>query len=277
MTAPTGLDTTAAIAARAATPKPARLRWILIQVAAVVLAGGVWSIASLVFPASTLPPPTAVFARLGELALTPDFWSAVGITLGTFAIALVICIVVGVPVGLAIGASTIATQSTRLLFDFLRTIPPIAILPLLLLVLGAEMEMVLVLAVGGAIWPILIQSIYAARQGEALLVEMAKSYRVPKTWYIRHIFVPGAIPFVMTGLRLGTTICLLLTISGELLGSAPGVGYEIANAQAFYDNTRMYAYVIVSAVLGLIVNGGFWALQRRLLRWHPSVRGEARS
>ena len=89
--------------------------------------------------------------------------------------------------------------------------------------------MVLVLAVGGAIWPILIQSIYAARQGEALLVEMAKSYRIPKAWFIRHIFVPGAIPFVMTGLRLGTTICLLLTISGELLGSAPGVGYEIAN------------------------------------------------
>lgn len=277
MTAPAVEETTASIAARSVTPKPARLRWILIQVAAVVLAGVVWSLASLAFPSSTLPPPTAVFARLGELALTPGFWSAVGITIATFAIALVICIVVGVPVGLAIGASTVATQSTRLLFDFLRTIPPIAILPLLLLVLGAEMEMVLVLAVGGAIWPILIQSIYAARQGEALLVEMAKSYRIPKAWFIRHIFVPGAIPFVMTGLRLGTTICLLLTISGELLGSAPGVGYEIANAQAFYDNTRMYAYVIVSAVLGLIVNGGFWALQRRLLRWHPSVRGEARS
>ena len=211
------------------------------------------------------------------MALTADFWSAVGITIGTFAVALVICIVVGVPVGLAIGASTIATQSTRLLFDFLRTIPPIAILPLLLLVLGAEFEMVLVLAVGGAIWPILIQSIYAARQGESLLAEMAASYRVPRAWFIRHIFVPGAIPFVMTGLRLGTTICLLLTISGELLGAAPGVGYEIANAQAYYDNTRMYAYVVVSALLGLTVNGGFWALQRRLLRWHPSIRGEVRS
>ena len=257
--------------------RPARVGWILIQIAAFVVAGGVWWCASLLFPATTLPPPPAVFARLGELALTPDFWSAVGITIATFAIALAICIVVGVPLGLAIGASTLASQSTRLLFDFLRTIPPIAILPLLLLVLGAEFEMVLVLAVGGAIWPILIQSIYAARQGERLLAEMAASYRIPRAWYVRHIFVPGAIPFVMTGLRLGTTICLLLTISGELLGAAPGVGYEIANAQAYYDNTRMYAYVIVSAVLGLIVNGGFWALQRRLLRWHPSVRGEVRS
>lgn len=258
-------------------PRPVRLGWILIQVAAFVLAGGVWGVASLLFPASTLPPPTAVFARLGELALTAGFWSAVGITLGTFAVGLVICIVVGVPLGLAIGASTIATQSTRLLFDFLRTIPPIAILPLLLLVLGADFEMVLVLAVGGAIWPILIQSIYAARQGETLLVEMSAAYRIPRAWFIRHVFVPGAIPFVMTGLRLGTTICLLLTISGQLLGAAPGVGYEIANAQAYYDNTRMYAYVIVSALIGLIVNGGFWALQRRLLRWHPSVRGEVRA
>jgi ABC-type nitrate/sulfonate/bicarbonate transport system permease component len=264
-------------AAEAPGRRPVRVGWILIQVAAFVVAGGVWWFASLLFPATTLPPPPAVFARLGELALTPGFWEAVGITIGTFAVALVICIVVGVPLGLAIGANTIATQSTRLLFDFLRTIPPIAILPLLLLVLGAEFEMVLLLAVGGAIWPILIQSIYAARQGESLLAEMAASYRIPRAWYIRHIFVPGAIPFVMTGLRLGTTICLLLTISGELLGAAPGVGYEIANAQAYYDNTRMYAYVIVSAVLGLLVNGGFWALQRRLLRWHPSVRGEVRS
>jgi len=263
--------------AAVAGPKPARLRWFLIQVAAVVLAGGVWWVASLLLPASTLPPPFAVLERLGTLALTADFWSAVGITIGTFAIALVICIVVGVPLGLAIGANTVATQSTRLLFDFLRTIPPVAILPLVLLVLGADFEMVLVLAVAGAIWPILIQSIYAARQGETLLVEMSRSYRIPRTWFIRHIFVPGAIPFVMTGLRLGTTICLLLTISGELLGGAPGVGFEIANAQAYYDNTRMYAYVIVSAILGLAVNAGFWAVQRYLLRWHPSVRGEARA
>lgn len=262
---------------RARTPKSARARWILIQLGAVGVAVVVWWIASLQFPSSTLPPPSVVVARLGSLALTAEFWSAVGITLGTFAVALLICIVVGVPLGLAIGANLFATQSTRLLFDFVRTIPPIAILPLLLLVLGAEFEMVLVLAVSGAIWPILIQSVYAARQGESLLVEMARSYRVPHGWFIRHIFVPGAIPFVMTGLRLATTICLLLTIAGQLLGSAPGVGYEIAHAQAYYDTPRMYAYVLVSAVLGLIVNGGFWAAQRRILRWHPSVRGEARS
>ena len=253
-----------------------RVRWPLIQVGVVLLAGGIWWLASGFFPVGALPPPGEVVATLGQLALTLEFWTAVGITLGTFAVALVVSILIGVPLGLFIGSSRFWTESTRLLFDFLRTIPPIALLPLLLLVLGADSEMVMVLAVAGAVWPILIQSIYAAMQGEPLLAEMAASFRVSKGWYIRHIFVPGAMPFVMTGIRLGTTICLLLTIAGELLGAAPGVGHEIAAAQAWYDTPRMYAYVLVSAFLGLVVNGGFWSLQRYILRWHPSVRGETR-
>jgi len=253
-----------------------RIVWPLIQVGVVLLAGGIWWLASGFFPAGALPPPGVVLARLGELMLTGEFWIAVAITVGTFALALICSILIGVPLGLWIGSSRFWTESTRLLFDFLRTIPPIALLPLLLLVLGADFQMVLVLSIAGAVWPILIQSVYAARQGEALLAEMAASFRIPKAWYIRHIFVPGAMPFVMTGVRLGTTIALLLTIAGELLGAAPGVGHEIAAAQAWYDTPRMYAYVLVSAGLGLAVNGGFWSLQRYLLRWHPSVREEGR-
>ncbi len=247
---------------------------IAIQIAVILLAGGVWWIASTLLPEGTMPSPAETFARLGALALTPEFWIAVGITVATFLAGLIICIMIGIPLGLAIGASTFATQSTRLVFDFLRTIPPIAILPLLLLLLGAQFQMVLVLVIGGAIWPILIQSIYAARQGEALLVDVARTFKVPRRWFIRHIFLPGAMPFIMTGLRVGTTICLLLTITGELLGGAPGIGFEIADAMAFYDNSRMYAYVLVAAFLGLLVNGAFWAAQRRMLHWHPSIRRE---
>lgn len=251
-----------------------RTRRLIAQVGVVVLAFLVWWVASILLPVGVMPSPVEAFVRLSALAATPEFWSAFATTVATFAAALVICTVVGIPLGLAIGASSIATQSTRLVFDFLRTIPPIAILPLVLLTIGANFQMVLTLTVLGAIWPILIQSIYAARQGEALLAEMATSYKIPRGWFVRHIFFPGALPFVMTGLRIGTTICLLLTITGELLGGAPGLGFEIADAQAFYDNERMYAYVIVCAGLGLAVNAGFWALQRYLLRWHPSVRRE---
>jgi ABC-type nitrate/sulfonate/bicarbonate transport system permease component len=251
--------------------KPGRL---IAQIAVVLGALAVWWIASVTLPPGVMPGPVESFARLGQLAGTGTFWTAVGLTVATFAIALVISTLIGVPLGLAIGASRFATQSTRLVFDFLRTIPPIAILPLVLLTIGANFQMVLVLVVLGAIWPIIIQSVYAARQGEPLLIEMARAYQVPRIWYIRHIFLPGALPFIMTGLRIATTICLLLTITGQLLGGAPGIGFEIADAQAYYDNSRTNAYVLVSAALGLLVNAAFWAVQRRVLRWHPSMRRE---
>jgi ABC-type nitrate/sulfonate/bicarbonate transport system permease component len=76
----------------------------------------------------------------------------------------------------------------------------------------------------------------------------------------------------MTGVRVAATICLLLTVSGELFGGAPGVGTQIQAAQIGNDDPQMYAYVVVAALLGLSVNSLIWLAQRRLLRWHPSFR-----
>jgi ABC-type nitrate/sulfonate/bicarbonate transport system permease component len=107
------------------------------------------------------------------------------------------------------------------------------------------------------------------------LRDVARVFRLGRRWWLTHIFLPGVMPFVMTGLRVAATICLLLTITGELFGGAPGVGTQIQNAQVGNDNPQMYAYVIVAALLGLLVNSLIWTAQRRLLRWHPSFRKEA--
>ncbi|MGO4806135.1 ABC transporter permease [Arthrobacter sp. 2MCAF15] len=251
-----------------------RLRRLAAQAAVITMAVLIWWYGSVNLPRNSMPGPAETIAVLVKLASAQAFWSNVGITIGTFLLGLAVCAIIGIPVGLAIGASKFATESTRLVFDFLRTIPPIAILPLILLLHGATFQMVFVLVVLGAIWPILIQSVYAARQGEPQLAEMAAAYRVPRRWFITHIFFPGALPFIMTGLRVTTTVCLLLTITAQLLGGAPGVGAQIQDALTFADTPRMYAYVLVAAVLGLIVNGVFFAVQRYILRWHASARKE---
>lgn len=251
-----------------------RLRRTAAQAAVIAAAVLVWWYGSFNLPRKSMPSPVETVTVLARLAGTEPFWSNVGITVGTFLLGLVVCGAIGIPLGLAIGSSRLATESTRLVFDFLRTIPPIAILPLVLLLHGATFQMVFVLVVLGAIWPILVQSVYAARQGEPQLAEMAASYRVPRRWFITHIFFPGALPFIMTGLRVTTTVCLLLTITAQLLGGAPGVGAQIQDALTFADTPRMYAYVLVAAVLGLLVNAGFFAVQRYVLRWHASTRKE---
>lgn len=244
---------------------------------AILVALGIWWWGSLAAPFNAVPSPWETVLALGDIVITGDFWLSLAETVGTFLVAVAICFFVGVPVGLAVGVSRFATASTRLVFDFLRTIPPIALLPLVLLLFGATNMMVLVLAVAGGLWPILIQSVYAAGQTEPQLKDMSRAFRVRSLWYSTRIFVPSVLPFVATGARITTTICLLLTIGGELLGGAPGIGNDIALAMSRVDTPDMYAYVLVSALLGVAINATFWQVQRRLLHWHPSFRVEEHS
>jgi ABC-type nitrate/sulfonate/bicarbonate transport system permease component len=261
-------------AARRPSRRAGRPLMLLAQVGVLALGVLIWWGVSTQVPADGVPSPAETSKALAAIAGTAAFWTALWETVQTFLIGIVVCIVVGVPVGLLIGRSRLATQSTRLSFDFLRTIPPIAILPLVLLLYGPTPLMVLVMVVLGAIWPIVIQSVYAANQTEPQLDDMARAFQVSGWRRLVSIFLPGVLPFVLTGLRVGTTICLLLTITGELLGGAPGIGSAIVAAQQNLNNPQMYAYVVVAALLGLIVNVGFWAGQRRVLHWHPSFRGE---
>ena len=85
---------------------------------------------------------------------------------------------------------------------------------------------------------------------------------------------PTALPYVVTGFRLGAAVALILEITGELVIGSPGLGQQIAVAQSSEAVPAMYALVIVVGLLGVVVNVGVRAVERRALRWHPSVRRE---
>jgi ABC-type nitrate/sulfonate/bicarbonate transport system permease component len=246
-----------------------------VQLAVIAVAVAIWWYISDVASAGSVPSPARTLSELAALLGTSVLWTAVGQTATTWLIGIAVCAAVGIPGGLLIGASHFATDSTRLTIDFVRNIPPVALVPLGLLLWGPTRSMVLLLVISGTIWPIVIQSIYAARQSEPQLRDVARVFQLGRRWWLTHIFLPGVTPFVMTGLRVAATICLLLTITGELFGGAPGVGTQIQSAQVGNDNPQMYAYVIMAALLGLLVNTLIWIAQRRLLGWHPSFRKRA--
>jgi ABC-type nitrate/sulfonate/bicarbonate transport system permease component len=248
------------------------------QIAVIVVLFALWHLSlqlHFVSP-SGIPWPTTTFASLAALLRTSDFWFAVGQTLAGWATGLVICAVFGITAGFAIGLSQNATTSTRLLIDFIRTIPPVALVPLLLLLYGPTPGMKLALVISGAIWPLVIQSIYAAGQVDPTLMQVSRSFRLGWRERVFDLYVPSALPFVSTGLRVASTISLLLCIAGELLGGAPGVGKEIGAAEINGDLPTMYAYVITAAGLGVMLNTILVMVQRRVLWWHPSIRGEKR-
>lgn len=222
--------------------------------------------------AAGVPTPARLVETAADMVVTLDFWSAVGNTVTSALIGFALSIIIGVPLGLLNGTSRAMERSTTFVIDFGRTIPGVAILPLVLLLYGSTRSMVLVLVVFSAVWPILVQSTYAAQQLSPQVRQVAKSYRLDFITRVRFIYVPSAMPFIMTGLRISATISLLITISSEFLGGANGIGQRLFNTLTINDNDRMFVWVVSAALLGVLLNVLLGEAQRRVLWWHPSQR-----
>lgn len=221
-----------------------------------------------------VPTPVEVLQAMIGLWAESSYWKALGTTLGTWGIGLALCAVIGIPVGLLIGVSLRATRSTRWIIDFLRTIPTIALLPLLLLLFGATLRMELTMILLSALWPILIQSMYAVKQVEPLLKWVTRVFRISTMDRLRFLWVPSVSLLVSTGMRLGAITALLVTISAEYLGGAPGLGQQLSAMEEALKRPEVFAYAVTAGIVGMMLNTVIVQTQRRLLWWHPIVRGE---
>jgi ABC-type nitrate/sulfonate/bicarbonate transport system permease component len=247
------------------------------RVAATLVALALWQIAVIsgVVPAAAVAAPTDIVRAAGSLVGTDGFGAALLDTMGSWAEGLLIAILIAIPAGLALGSSDLAYRLSRFTIDFLRTIPPVALIPLVLLVYGATAKMALVLIVFGSTWPVLLQAMYGVHQVDPAGRDMADAYRLRRRDRVRFLILPSAAPFVATGIRLAATISLLLAIGAELLGGAPGIGASITLEEQNGDIPQMWVYVVLSAVLGVIVNLALIGLERRVLRWHSVQRSVA--
>lgn len=252
---------------------------LIAKIIAIIIALAIWQFAAagpLVGP-GMLPSPIEVLQALLGLWTTGSYWQALGTTLRTWALGLGLCAVIGIPTGLLLGASKRATQSSRWVIDFLRSIPTIALLPLVLLLFGPTLGMELSLIVLAATWPLLIQSMYAVKQVEPLLKWVVRVFRISTVERLRFLWAPSVSLFVSTGMRLAATIGLLMTVSAEYIGGAPGIGLELSHMEQTLRRPEVFAYAITAGILGLLINAVVVAFQRRLLWWHPTVRGDRSS
>jgi len=226
-------------------------------------------------PPAGVAPPGETLSRWAQLLATAPYWGALGNTLLSWFLGMSLSMM-AVPLGIAIGLSRFWSDSTRFSIDFMRTVPPVALMPVILLMLGPTLSMKLSLILVGTVWPVLIQSIYAASQVDAVQRDAARSFRLTAWGRIRFLLVPSVTPFVATGLRIAATVSLLLSVTAEYIGGAPGLGTALGQAEVAGNLPEMYAYILTAATLGVAINVGFISLQRRLLWWHPSVRANAR-
>ncbi|GAB2751006.1 ABC transporter permease [Amycolatopsis magusensis] len=222
-----------------------------------------------------LPPPTTVFARAIELLGQQSFLRDVVATMLAWAISLGISILIAVPAGLLLGSVPAVRVATRSLVEFLRPIPSVALIPLVILLVGGGPEAKITLAVYAATWPILYNTIYALDEIDPLLLETARSYGTGRTRTLAFVALPHAAPFVFTGIRMSASIALILVVSTEFLaGASRGIGNFILDASAGGGRSDLVlAGTVVAGIIGFIINDGLERLGKRWFRWSTVTSG----
>ena len=220
------------------------------------------------------PPTSRIADALGTELSDDTFWTALGDTLTGWALGLVIASTAGIVLGVAIAVVPYLREATASTIEFLRPIPSVALIPLAVLMYGTELRSVLLLVVYASFWQVLIQVLYGVQDVDPVAEETARSYGLGPWARVRHVLWPTALPYVMTGIRLAAAVALILAITAELVIGAPGLGARIAVAQNSQAVPEMYALIVVTGVLGLLINVGARTVERRALAWHQSVRGE---
>lgn len=221
---------------------------------------------------SYFPLVSSVLARLGKLAVTGAFWESVGNSLAQALLGLVVGTAVAVPLGLVLGRLPLAERSLRPTIEFLRPIPSIAILPLVILLAGVGTLGAVILTGLSSLWIVLLLAIRGARAVDPVAEQTLASFGVPRQARLRRLVLPSALPFVVTGVRIAASVALVVAITVELLGGMPGLGKEVQTSVQSTDTIGIYAYTFTAGLLGLVVNFGFVPIEDRLLSWHSSRR-----
>ena len=252
----------------------ARAADVLVTVASIAAALGVWELVSRtgLIAERDLPPMSHAFRELWHMMGTRHFWLAFGDTVRGWALGLGIATALAVPVGILLGASDFAAHAFRVPIEFLRPIPSAVLIPLLFLTLGTTLRSEIFLASFGAFWPLLVQTMYGVHDVDPLTTETARSFKVGRVERLYRVTFPSAVPYIATGLRISSTVALILAFTAELFMGTPGLGQALNLAESYGLNDTMYALAVATGALGLAIHLAFSAVERRALRWHPSQR-----
>jgi ABC-type nitrate/sulfonate/bicarbonate transport system permease component len=227
-----------------------------------------------VLPARYFPPFHEVLVAMARNLVSGEFWLAVSCTVQAWFIGLTIAFVAAALVGLILGSIPILWRYTESTIEFLRPIPSVALIPLAVLMFGIDVKSALLLIVYATFWQILIQILYGVKAVDPVALDTARVYGLRRWSRIRYVAWPTALPYAITGFRLGASVALVLAVTAELVIGNPGIGHQVALAQSALALPEMYSLVITAGIMGVLVNMLARFIERRALGWHQSTRAD---
>lgn len=214
------------------------------------------------------PPLFQVFDAFGDTWLFERFGSDVLPSLVRLAVGYALAVVLGISVGVAIGLSRPLREGTSWLVEFSRSLPPVTLIPLAIVLFGIGSEAQVFVIVVGSIWPVLLNAIDGVAGLEPTLREVGQVYGLSRTERLRYVVLPAASPKILAGMRVSLSIAIILMVTSELVASTNGIGYFVLQAQRTFAIPEMWSGILLLGILGFVANAGFVAVERRVLFWY---------
>ena len=218
------------------------------------------------------PAPSRAIDVLFERIADGSFWPPLSATLVRMAVGWFLASLLGIVLGAAIGSSRIAREYLAPTLEFFRPLPASAIIPVAVLFLGLSNQMALVVIAFGALWPVLLGSVYGFSNVKPRLREVAAALEMSRTEYVTKIALLSAMPDILSGVRISLAISLILAVVVEMQASLPGIGQDIMMAQRMFRSPELYAGLIVLGAIGFAISHGLGRIESRLLRWRELAR-----
>lgn len=218
--------------------------------------------------------PLRVIAAGREMFSTGEIWRDIAASGSAFWWGYLLSIAIGVPAGLAMGASRRTNLLLGPLVDTLNAVPRITLLPLIVIWAGIGIWSKIAVVFLGAVIPITIYTLAGARTSEARFTRVALSFGASRLKIFTSLVLPGVVPFVFTGLKYGAGRALLGVVVGELYASTAGLGHMIAQAGNALETDVVFLGVLLFTITGLVVVGVLDTIERRFERWRPEPGGQ---
>jgi sulfonate transport system permease protein len=248
-------------------------RWLPL-LGPVALLVAVWHVAVVMSGSLIFPTPGQVAVGLVDLARQGLLLKHLVASLFRVTVGYLLAVALAVPVGMLMGWFGSAQAFLNPLVQGLRPISPIAWIPLAILWFGIGEQSKVYIIFLGAFFPVIINTIDGIRQTDHKFVEVARILTVPRFKFVRQVVIPGALPAIMTGLRVGLMVAWMCVVAAELIAASSGIGYLIMDARQLSQSDVVLVGMITIGVIGKLMDSIIKRIERRLIGWKAVYAGD---
>jgi ABC-type nitrate/sulfonate/bicarbonate transport system permease component len=202
-----------------------------------------------------LPAPSAIARALAQMALDGTLWVNLAVTVLRIFAGFAVAAVCGVALGLVMGMSRIAALIADPWLAALYPLPKISLIPLMIIWLGTGETYNIVMSAISAFFPIVLSTYAGVQQVDQGLVLAARDLGASRRQIQTKVILPAAVPHIFNGLQLGMGVTIILVVAAEMIGGSDqtGMGFLLINAGQVMDTDKVFACLVVMAVVGAVI------------------------